>query len=116
MDQMLVDAVIEAMMVLETAPLYEEFDSETLSFFQDLYLWRRPEKFLLNGGPFKFVAGRVALWNRTQRVLQFEFDNGYVWDASISKLGTKTLISHCRLYVQQEMNKEWNNILDEEAA
>lgn len=115
MDQMLVDAVVDAMIILETEPLNEDFDEETLEFFQDLYLWRRPEKFTVNGENYKFVAGRVTYFRPGQRVLQFEFDNGYIWDASITKLGTRTLIAHCRQLRDEYLNGE-DEDLDEAAA
>jgi hypothetical protein len=114
MDPILVDAVCRAMLILETSRLNEEFDDETLTFLQDLYVWRRPDKFLVNGGPFKFVSGRVVLWSQHQRCLQFEFDNGYIWEASITKLGSRTLIAHCRQWVRQHLDSYYMDV--EEAA
>lgn len=106
MDDILVQSVFRAMLILETAPLNKEFNSETMSFLRDLYLWRRPEKFLIPGGPFNFVAGRVALWSTYQRCLQFEFDNGYIWDASITKLGSRALIKRCRQMLADYLDDE----------
>lgn len=116
MDQMLINAVVKTMLLLEKSPLFKDFDEETLDFLQDLYVWRRPEKFLLDRGPYKFIAGRVALWGGRQRVLQFEFDNGYIWEASISKLGSKALIKHCKKVVAAHLDREEAFYMEDVAA
>lgn len=116
MDQMLINAVVKTMLLLKKSPLFEDFDEKTLDFLQDLYIWRRPEKFLFGDGTFKFVAGRVALWGPRQRVLEFEFDNGYIWMASINKLGSKGLIKHCKQVVAAHLAREDALYMEDVAA
>jgi hypothetical protein len=116
MDQILVDAVFKAMLIREKAPLNEDFDEETLAFLQDLFLWRRPDKFIVNGENHVFVAGCVSLWAGRDRVLQFEFDNGYIWEASITKLGSKALIQHCRWLLETYLQQEEDDYMDEGVA
>jgi hypothetical protein len=100
------------MLLLETSPLNKAFDDETLSFLQDLYVWRRPEKFTINrNDSAKFVAGWVTLWGGRQRCLQFEFDNGYIWEASITKLGSRNLIKQCRQVVQNYLDTEYERFM-----
>ncbi len=96
MPQNLIDCVVKSIVILETSPIGKQFDKETLEFFQQLYLWRRPEKFLHDGNEAKIIAGAVGLWKRHTKVLQFQFDNGYVWKASIVKLTDRRTFKRCK--------------------
>lgn len=89
-EQILKEAVIRAIVIRETFPIGEKFDKSTLQFLQDLFLWRRPEKFLFNGNATKFVSGQVSVDLNNNRTLQFRFDNGYVWMASLKKAARKS--------------------------
>lgn len=86
--QHLIDQTVKVLFILETTPIGEAFDNNTLKFFQELYLWRRPEKFFRGDIETKIIAGRVGLWQNKPhaRTLRFIFDNGYIWWASTRKL------------------------------
>lgn len=97
---------MKAIILLETTPVGEYFDAKTIKFFNDLYLWRRPEKFFLNDKEAKIVSGTTDYYQPgNQKTLKFIFDNGYIWLASITKLN-KSNIKICREIAR--------NLLDEE--
>ena len=118
MDPLLVDSVVKAMHIREKSPLYKEFDEETLNFLQDLFLWRRPDKFIIDGENVTFTGGRVSLWSghSRNRVLQFDLDNGDIWEASITKLGSRALIQTCREIFEAELKAEDDLYMYEEEA
>src|SRR5574338_214289 len=117
-DDLLIDSIFRAMLIREKAKLFEEFDEETLGFLQDLFLWRRPDKFVIDGENVTFVGGRVSLWSGQgrNRVLQFDLSNGDVWEASITKLGSRVLIGHCRHLLEQYLKEEEDYYMAEDAA
>lgn len=111
----LTESVTKAMVILEVHPLKKRFDAETLAFFQELFSKRRSHKFKFNGGTFKLMKGRVILFRGNHRCLQFFFNNGYTWIASISKLAPRETIKHCQELATAHIDKEYYG-LDEEAA
>jgi len=116
MDPLLVDSVVRAMHIREKSPLFRDFDEETLGFLQDLFLWRRPDKFVIDGENVTFTGGRVSLWSgqSRNRVLQFDLSNGDIWEASITKLGSRALIQTCREIFEFELKAEEALYLDDE--
>lgn len=100
------DRIFRAMVILETYPMNQRFDAETLSFFQFLYRKHRPDKFIREGKEYRITRGRVILFRARERVLQFRFNNGYLWVASISKLAPRELIRQLRQEVQDYLDHE----------
>ncbi len=103
------ECVVRAIVLLELTPVGVPFNEEELKFFQDLYLWRRPEKFFLNDKEAKIVAGTTGMYRHRRgedKALRFTFDNGYVWLASITKLN-KSNIKVCRQIARDLIDEEY---------
>jgi len=106
MNALLAESIFRAMVILETYPMNERFDSETLSFFQALYRKHRPDKFIRTSKEYRFTRGRVVLFRGYDRALQFRFNNGYLWIASISKLAPRDQIKELRQEVEEYLDNE----------
>lgn len=102
------DCVVKSLIILETSDIGQSFDDETISFFQTLYLWRRPEKFILNDNEARIIAGSVAIYNPGhQRTLRFVFDNNYIWMASIAKLTSRSGMKACKKIAAELLDQQW---------
>jgi hypothetical protein len=100
------DCIVKAIILLEMTPCGKPFTEEEVQFFQNLYLWRRPDKFFKNDNEAKIISGTTAIYQPgNQKTLQFVFDNGYVWMASITKLN-KNRIKECRKLAQDFLDEE----------
>jgi len=100
------ECVVKTIVLLELTPLGVPFSEEEIKFFNNLYLWRRPEKFFKNDDEAKIVSGTTAIHQPgNQKTLRFTFDNGYIWMASITKLN-KNRIKECRKLAQELIDEE----------
>lgn len=105
------DCMVKALILLEMTPCGKSFTKEEIKFFQDLYLWRRPDKFFNNDNEARIISGTTAIYQGTQKTLQFVFDNGYVWMASITKLN-RNRIKECKQIARNLLDEEIRELAD----
>ncbi len=103
------NCIVKAIIILELTPEGTPFSEEEINFFQNLYLWRRPEKFFTNDSEAKIVSGTTATYQPgNQKTLCFTFDNKYVWMASITKLHrNRNSIRQCRKIARDLLDEKY---------